>query len=61
MEENNPLLVAIKMEKEGISTVRNELNDQDLAFQESLRIDREKEEQKKLEEQKEREIAEKNY
>jgi FAS-associated factor 2 len=56
-EENNPLLIAIRMEKEGISTARNELNDQDLAFQESLRIDREKEEQKKLEEQKDREAA----
>jgi len=50
LEENEPLLVATRSEKEGVTSERNEMNMQDLAFQESLRIDREKEDQRKMEE-----------
>jgi len=52
LEENEPLLVASRTELEGHATIREEVKNQDLAFEESLRIDREKEEQRIQEEKK---------
>lgn len=45
-EQNDPLLVATRLENEGVSKMRDELQQQDQAFHESLRLDQEKEKEK---------------
>jgi len=49
INENEPLLAATRAERSGNQVIRSELSMQNEAFEESLRLDREKEERRKME------------